>query len=57
MWLPAGLATKTRGAIMPQKITKRSVDQSAANRSGAALLWDSDVKGFGPSIRRKALCP
>jgi hypothetical protein len=36
---------------MPQKITKRSVDQLSANGSVATLLWDAEVKGFGVRCR------
>jgi hypothetical protein len=45
------LGNQCTGAVMPQKITKRSVDQLPPGR-GELVLWDTDVKGFGVRCRR-----
>jgi integrase len=36
---------------MPEKITKRSVDALMAEDGKEAVLWDSEVKGFGVRVR------
>src|SRR2546421_685541 len=36
---------------MEIKITKRAVDQLAPNCSESAILWDSDLRGFGIRCR------
>jgi hypothetical protein len=33
------------------KITKRAIDNLAANNAAELVLWDSEIKGFGVRVR------
>ena len=39
---------------MRGKITKRTVDALAQSETGDAILWDTEVRGFGVRIQRGA---